>query len=533
MKVIYYILLFVLVLGCKKTDKQMVTPAVKKAVDNSAFIDRFEDEFLGSVGYVDLKKPHLITSRLFNTFSIFSEEDNKVLETQKLFNTQDTITKFGMALNINFSKAFKAFVIYKFIEDQVMDYKLVTYTNNYQFIDAIDVSYYNLTHKINQTETYVYNNKLFVYDKQLNKAIHYYLSPNGTFEKQSDSIKFNYLPLIDYQTLDYFKVNFDQRIVKSKNGLIIRDSLGNKVGKFEYLNTVSVIEYSDNKTKIIDNDQVVYSRKAKVIINPEVLKKDENFYIDNTNIGYVPEAYFFKTYSNDGNHYNYDGLSVKGKNLQPIALSELFDVKQVDINEYKNRVLYQPNSIDVTKLYKKDNVLTLLAENGKKVVYKDTTYNSEFSPTKTYSVFKNSGFKDVFLVHYHMVFDYQRFDFISQETGGLLDQYAGGYPHVSPKKDIVISIDYDTECPSQRTLFIDKIVDGKIIKAFELYYNLEENYDHITFEKISDDTEVYWLSNKEFIVKFWGASECYSDSENYFYYKYKIKQQFLELLEGI
>ena len=76
-------------------------------------------------------------------------------------------------------------------------------------------------------------------------------------------------------------------------------------------------------------------------------------------------------------------------------------------------------------------------------------------------------------------------------------------------------------------------MDGKIIKAFELYYNLEENYDHITFKKISDDMEVYWLSNKEFIVKFWGASECYSDSENYFYYKYKIKQQFLELLEGI
>ena len=105
----------------------------------------------------------------------------------------------------------------------------------------------------------------------------------------------------------------------------------------------------------------------------------------------MPEAYFFKPYSDDGNHYNYDGLIVKGENLQPIALSELFDVKQVDINEYKNRILYQPNSIDVTKLYKKDNVLTLLAKNGKKVMYKDTTYNSEFSPTKTYNVFKNSG----------------------------------------------------------------------------------------------------------------------------------------------
>ncbi|MFQ3239721.1 MAG: hypothetical protein ACI9NI_002034 [Olleya marilimosa] len=533
MKKFIYIMVLLVGFGCKQSKSQLDNATESVSIINADFIENFENDFLSSVAVADLKKPCLITSRSFNTFNILSKDQSKALNINQIFRKHDTISKFGIALDVRFNNDFKSFVVYQFDEDQKMLYKLVNYTNKYQFIDAIDVSYYDLTTQMNQTETYVYNNKLFVHDKQLNKATHYYLKPNGIFEKQSDSITFNYLPLIDYQTLDHFKANFEQRIVKAKDGLIIKDSLGNNVGNYEYLETVSVIDYTADKTKIIDNGQIIYSRNAKVIINPKALKKDQNFYIDKANIGYVPEAYFFKPYSDDGNHYNYDGLTIKKNALHPIALNELFDVKQVNINDYKNRVLYQPNSIDVTKLYKKDKVLTLLAKNGKKVVYKDTTYNSEFSPTKTYSVTKNPGFNDMFLVHYHMVFDYQRFDFISQSTGELLGQYAGGYPYVSPKKDMVVSIDYDTECPSQRTLFIDKIVDDKIIKTFELYYNLEENYDHITFEKTSDDLELYWLSNTEFIVKFWGASECYSDSDNYFYYKYKIKQQFLEMLEGI
>jgi len=78
---------------------------------------------------------------------------------------------------------------------------------------------------------------------------------------------------------------------------------------------------------------------------------------------------------------------------------------------------------------------------------------------------------------------------------------------------------------------IDKITNNKIIKGVEIYYNLEDNNEYIDLEKTTDTNEIYWLSNTEFIIKFWGATECYSDSENYFYYKYKIKQPLLDLLE--
>ena len=83
----------------------------------------------------------------------------------------------------------------------------------------------------------------------------------------------------------------------------------------------------------------------------------------------------------------------------------------------------------------------------------------------------------------------------------------------------------------QCNVIIDKITNNKIIKSVEIYYNLEDNNEYIDLEKTTDINEIYWLSNTEFIIKFWGATECYSDSESYFYYKYKIKQPLLDVLE--
>lgn len=533
MRILIYIILFVVVFSCKKTEHNIAVPAVKSTVDNSQFIDSFEENFLGSVNFLKLEKPYLITSRRFNTFNILSEDQNTVFETRKLFNNQDTITKFGIALDIGFSKHFKSFVVYKFIEDQVMHYKLANYTNNYQFIDAIDVSYYDLTHKMNETETYVYENKLFVHNIETKKTKAYRLNLNGTFEKQTDSIKFNFLDLKKFDSLESYLDHHEQRVVKVNKGLPIKDSIGKSIGEFDFLETVSVIEYLDKALKTINNGQQVNARQAQVIVNPKALKKEQNFYIDNFNVGYVSEDDLFDVYQDNNTHYRYDGLSITNNPIQKIDLKQWFDIAQIDLTTYKKQILKTPVITDVTKQYKTDKVVTLFADNGKKVIYKDTTYNSEFNPTKTYSVTLDDNFKDEFVVHSQMVFDYQRFDFISKSDGTLLDQYVGGYPHVSPNKDVVVSVDYDAECPNQRTLFIDTIKDNKIIKCFELYYNLEEDYSHITFGKTSETTEVYWLSNTEFIVKFWAATECYSDSDQSFYYKYKIKQSFLQLLDAI
>ena len=515
MKYIIHIILVALCFGCNQSKKEVLIPEIEVTSEHGEFIDHFEKEFLASVNFLELDKPYLITAKLFDTFNLLSKEESEVLEVRDVFKANDTISKFGMALNLGFSKDFKSFVLYQFDEDKLMNYKLVNYTNDYQFIDAIAVSYYDLTSPINQTQTYVYNDKLFVLDKKTNKTKAYVLKGNGVFEAQTVPVKFNYLPLKQYQSLIDYTASLDQRVVKAKNG--VKDSIGRKIGMFSYLQTVSVLDYADNK--------------AKVIVHPETLKKDDNFYIDTSNIGYVLKKDLFDVYQDEVVIYKYEGLKVNGNAMPLIDLRELLQVKQIKLNKYLNSVIKKPHIVNVTDSYKMGKRVTLIAENGKQVTFKDSTFATEYNPTKTYSVSEDSNFDNTFVVHSQMIFDYKRLVFVSKINGEQLDTYAGGYPHVSPNKKYVISVDYDVECPSQRTVFIDKITNNKIIKGVEIYYNLEDNNEYIDLEKTTDTNEIYWLSNTEFIIKFWGATECYSDSENYFYYKYKIKQPLLDLLE--
>ena len=49
----------------------------------------------------------------------------------------------------------------------------------------------------------------------------------------------NFKALKEYKHVDEFLANYNRRVVKAKNGLIIRDSLGAKIGKYNFLESVS------------------------------------------------------------------------------------------------------------------------------------------------------------------------------------------------------------------------------------------------------------------------------------------------------
>ena len=531
MKTYCYILIFILFFSCKNATQENKNTTQNPDINIEKFQKEFNRDILASVGILQTNKPYLISSRQFRATTVLSKERAETLQLVDVFKTKDSLTKLGLSHQIDISKNFKSFVIYEHKENEYVNYKLINYTNDFKFIDAIDVSYFNLTKDLNTTETYVFNNKLFVYNKDNKKAIAYNLDENGTFTKQNPQANFNFLELKDYKYKEAFTANFQQRVVKAKNGLLIRDSLGNKIGKLNYLETISVLNYSEANIKVSDQGKTIISRKAKIIISANSLKQEQNFYIEKSNIGYVFDGFLFDNSNNKDEAYRYAGLTLNKTSLAPFNLKELFDVKQVKLNKYINSVIKTPNIQDVTKRYKNDKLVTLKAKNDNLITFKDTTYNSEYSPTKLFSVSEDSNFKDRFVVGSSMIFSYQEYRFVSKKNAKILDTYTGGYPHVSPNKDYVISIDYDAECPNQRTLFIDKIIDNKIIKTAEIYYHLE-NYEHLNFVKNTNKHEVFWLSNTEFIIKFWGAEECYSDSDVYFYYKYKIKPHFLEILRS-
>lgn len=430
----------------------------------------------------------------------------------------DEKLKIKALYRLDVSKNYKTLLLFNQHSNSGSFLSLINYSNDYKTIFDIKVianyrlkfeaAFYVSTNEFNLKSYYYYDGKM------VTKFTSYVIDKNGKIE-----FKENKYPIAQ-----------NTRAVKAKNGLIIRDALGNKIGKFDFGDAITVESYAEKDTTIIDNGKKIKGKLAKVILdydaylkqllNPSIVYK----------VGYVFDGFLFNNEINEDEAYRYAGLSFNNKYVVPFNLKELFEIEQVKLDKYLNRIVKVPLIEDVTSLYKKNKLVTLKAENGKQSQFKDTTYQSEYSPTKTHNVLLDSNFKDRFIVGYHMIFSNQYYDFVSKTNGEILDTYIGGYPHVSPNKNYVVSIDYDMECPNERTLFLDKIVDGKIIKTIEIYYSLED-YLKLNFVKTTDKNEIYWLNNKEFIVNFWGATECYDNTENHFYYKYKIKEPLLELFD--
>ena len=425
--------------------------------------------------------------------------------------------------NLSVSKNYKTLLFYSVQANVGSFFSVINYTNDYKSILDVKVVY---PYKTN-SETVFY-----FYDSNFNIKSYYY--DDGVMKTTYDYF------LMDENGKISFKekksaVREHTRSVKASSGLIVRDSIGNQIGKLNFLDKVTIEKSSENDTIIYDQGQPIKGKKAKIILDYQAYLKHLLIPTESYNHGYIFDGYLFDSYCGQTNFaYKNSGFSIKGKELLPICMDDLFEINVVDISKYKNNIIKTPKIQDITKDYKQDNTLKIIADNGEKLVYKDTTYHSEYSPTKTFSLYQDQDFPNTFLVGSSMVFSYPNFIFINKENGSINDVYEGGYPYVSPNKDYVVSIDYDLECLSQRTVFIDRIKNDKIEKSFMLFYDLEDylesDFDTSQFLNKTEE-EIYWISNKEFIIKFMSNSDCYESSDHCFYLKYKLKDSFYNILE--
>ncbi|QIJ90530.1 hypothetical protein C7H62_2722 [Mesoflavibacter sp. HG96] len=425
--------------------------------------------------------------------------------------------------NLSVSKNYKTLLFYSVQANVGSFFSVINYTNDYKSILDVKVVY---PYKTN-SETVFY-----FYDSNFNIKSYYY--DDGVMKTTYDYF------LMDENGKISFKekksaVREHTRSVKASSGLIVRDSIGNQIGKLNFLDKVTIEKSSENDTIIYDQGQPIKGKKAKIILDYQAYLKHLLIPTESYNHGYIFDGYLFDSYCGQTNFaYKNSGFSIKGKEVLPICMDDLFEINVVDISKYKNNIIKTPKIQDITKDYKQDNTLKIIADNGEKLVYKDTTYHSEYSPTKTFSLYQDQDFPNTFLVGSSMVFSYPNFIFINKENGSINDVYEGGYPYVSPNKDYVVSIDYDLECLSQRTVFIDRIKNDKIEKSFMLFYDLEDylesDFDTSQFLNKTEE-EIYWISNKEFIIKFMSNSDCYESSDHCFYLKYKLKDSFYNILE--
>ena len=338
----------------------------------------------------------------------------------------------------------------------------------------------------------------------------------------------------EYKTPDMLireNILIDKRIVKAKNGLLVRDKAGNKIGKFDYAEEIYVLSYAPDSFAIDDGGKKIWGQKTKVILDyPTFL---DQLYVPDTipSIGYVFSGYLYKNggynhrinnyteiEADDPDRYYYTNYIAFGQNWSEanVDIRQFMTINRVKLSPYLNRVVLRDSVI--TNVYKeyKDGRLILPLANGETLVLKDTVYeSSEYSPMQHYQLFESPQLPQHYLVN-SSFFEDSEF-LIYDKTNGDTAATFIDYPFISPQKTVAVSfaapISYDE---GTAIMQLQTIRGG----TFSFIFATEFIGWNIPNKKV-----IYWLSENTFILKVKEVEDNYSSEENakFFYLKFTLK----------
>ncbi|PIB30612.1 hypothetical protein [Maribacter sp. 4G9] len=396
-------------------------------------------------------------------------------------------------------------------------YTLITYDNNYKIIDAKIIGQFNDSrHKLYR---YITDNIIRIrtdwYDGHRANItfIDYVIDSNGKIIQQNE---------IQPRSESW------GRAVKAKNGLVVRDSLGEKIGKYNFGDFAIIKGYSEDSISIVDNGETINGRRAEVILDYQKYLNQFLVPSSENNIGYVFEGYLFDSngfFSNqvdykieDPNLYYYANYILIGGQYHHsnINLKEFMEIVPVSLEKYLPKVIKE-EVVYGDKYFANDkNSFELSFLNGTSKFIKDSVYkNQEYSPTSHNELFENKDLDNYYGV-FNSFFEEQYFYLLDKQDGKKVHQFID-YPLVSPKKEIIVSLStpftYET---ASAILEITRI-------------NEEKFYHDVTVDfvnwNIPYNKHIYWLSDIEFILKVQQVGRAFSKEESpkFFYLKFKIK----------
>ncbi|MFD2543802.1 hypothetical protein ACFSSB_15855 [Lacinutrix gracilariae] len=327
------------------------------------------------------------------------------------------------------------------------------------------------------------------------------------------------------------------RTVNAINGLNVRDSLGNKIGKLDFGESVYILDYTKDSITLKDKNQIISGRKAKVVtawsnekIQVSANQYDYKWFVKKEDIGFVFEGFLYENNSNaeEDSLYDYNYLSTGEKgNESKVDLREFLDIKKVNITDFN---VLEKEANPLNEVPKKINGrIVLHFEKAKKLVLKDTTYlNSEYTPTRTYNVFVHEDFPTSYMVSESMFFMPEIHTEISKKTGDTLNVFQG-YPYISPNKDYAVLITYDqTEC--YHDTYFQLYKKDKKNKYISMFGYTPQSWSY-PFKKNNAGSmdaifSIHWVQNDVFIIKAVDfVTDCYAPDKlsKPYYLKFEIK----------
>ena len=224
----------------------------------------------------------------------------------------------------------------------------------------------------------------------------------------------------------------DQRVVSARSGLIIRDSLGKRIGKLNFGDAPYILSYTKDSIKVVDEGREIWGRKAKIVLDFQTFMDDLVVPSEKNNIGYVFEGFLYKSgnlhaqdkfedidKSNPDFYYYTQNVMVTPGNYQMarIDVKEFFEIERVDLEKYRSKVKYS-ETFRNSKLYTThQNQFTLQFENRTTKTYKDTTYmDREYSPTDHNELVSCPTLPEYYVI-YHSFFEDHNFFILDKKTG--------------------------------------------------------------------------------------------------------------------
>lgn len=514
----YLFILLLLCFGCTHTSKKEAT---KTPIQNSTITTKFS--FVDSIQVFDIDHPFRVW-QYYKKDKLLSKEEFQALQLENVFITYSSTLEYRLLANLNVSKSYKTLLFETSDNVNFGSTYLVTYDSNYTIISHKLVDHHEKK-GASTTRSFMEGNSIFIENTILDTSQEFIIRESGKIEESNRPVTFK-----KYRYLGKFKGyihEMPKRTVKAKSGLLIRDSLGKPIDKVNFGEIVYIVDYTKDSIIIKDNGKTIKAPKARIVLDPKKVKTADDFYIEPSNIGYVFSGFLYDNYSEEEFPYEYDYLKL-GNNTSDenasIDLKEIFQIKRVDFNKYKHQIIKKPKLPAIDTVYKKGKILTLPFENGQKLILKDTTYKSEYNPTRNFNVSFHEAFPDAYMIGEHMFFMDDTYTVLSKKTGDTLQKFRG-YPYISPTKKYSVAIFNEFECMQQTYMVINKLKDGTyqnyaslLVKSWSYPFKLDDN------NMLIDTFSIHWISDTEFIIHAKNPEECYMENAtDYFYLKYKIK----------
>ena len=323
----------------------------------------------------------------------------------------------------------------------------------------------------------------------------------------------------------------DQRVVSARSGLIIRDSLGKRIGKLNFGDAPYIVGYTKDSIKVVDEGRTIWGRKAKIVLDFQTFMDDLVVPSGKNNIGYVFEGFLYKSgnlhsrYRNETvdksapNFYYYtNNVIITRENYHSgrIDIREFFEIEKVDLEKYRSKIKYS-ETFRNSKLYtSQENTFTLKFENGTTKTYKDTTYlNHEYDPTDHNELVSCPTLPEYYVI-YHSFFEDHDFFILDKKTGKKGYGF-GDYPLVSPNRKTIITVkppfSYDDGTA---------VMEVSRMNGDKFSFVLQTEFIHWN---IPNDRHIYWLSDQEFILRVKEVENTFSNEGNaqFFYLKFRLK----------